>query len=248
MCKLWCRVDCSKDTAERCELVESKLYRCDNFFCPNRGGRCSAVAAAGWLLGKSIGDICSGGSGAVVVVFSVNITCRSYPGHLPAQTNTTATPTASQDRVTTSPPATTTAATAPGINTSTVPGIVQLCIKAAFSHLFILSIFITRDELEPGQKTPFCPPLQLGLYFPLLPRGPRLRAPSGVAVVAAVGCCCERRAAVATAGAPPKFIHIPSRAAPSSTPAASLGDDLLIHLVDTDIFQVKFAIHLLEFL
>ena len=206
------------------------------------------MAAAGWLLGKSIGDICSGGSGAVVVVvFSVNITCRSYPGHLPAQTNTTATPTA-QDRVTTSPPATTTAATAPGINTSTVPGIVQLCIKAAFSHLFILSIFITRDELEPGQKSTFCPPLQLGLYFPLLPRGPRLRAPSGVAVVAAVDCCCALRAAVATAGAPPKFIHIPSRAAPSSTPAASLVDDLLIHLVDTEIFQVQFAIHLLEFL
>ena len=158
------------------------------------------MAAAGWLLGKSIGDICSGGSGAVVVVvFSVNITCRSYPGHLPAQTNTTATPTA-QDRVTTSPPATTTAATAPGINTSTVPGIVQLCIKAAFSHLFILSIFITRDELEPGQKTPFCPPLQLGLYFPLLPRGPRLRAPSGVAVVAAVGCCCALGAAVPLPG------------------------------------------------
>ena len=95
--------------------------------------------AAGWSLGKSMSDICSSGSAAVaavVVVFSVNITCRSYPGHHPAQTNTTATPpTASQDRVTTSPPATTTA-TAAGINTSTVPGIVHLCIQAAFSHLF----------------------------------------------------------------------------------------------------------------
>ena len=97
--------------------------------------------AAGWSLGKSMSDICSSGRTAaaavvVVVVFSVNITCRSYPGHHPAQTNTTATPpTASQDRVTTSPPVTTTA-TAAGINTSTVPGIVHLCIKAAFSHLF----------------------------------------------------------------------------------------------------------------
>ena len=97
--------------------------------------------AAGWSLGKSISDICSCGSAAaaavvVVVVFSVNITCRSYPGHHPAQTNTTATPpTASQDRVTTSPPVTTTA-TAAGINTSTVPGLVQLSIKTAFSHLF----------------------------------------------------------------------------------------------------------------